>query len=80
MVLAGHNLLLFNRSQAKGRRTCRTCHPMTSFYVWILFDFLANMVWLIWQVPSAEIPLVLVVFMPATFKVLIGIEQIWLMI
>ena len=53
---------------------------MLGLYLWIIGDFIVNIVWLIYSVESAYKPMTFVVYMPATFKVLIGIEQIWLMI
>lgn len=53
---------------------------MFSFYIWIILNFVANLVWLFLSVAAAEEQLVFIVFMPATFKVLFGFEQIWLML
>ena len=47
---------------------------MMQFYVWIIFDFASNIIWMIFNVRAAKYPTPLIVFMPATFKVLIGVE------
>lgn len=47
---------------------------MFSFYIWIILNFVANLVWLFLSVAAAEEQLVFIVFMPATFKVLFGFE------
>ena len=51
---------------------------MFAFYFWIMLDFLTNIIWLILAVKSDLLPLVF--YLPATFKVLVGTEQIWLML
>ena len=53
---------------------------MLFFYIWIMLDFIANFTWLVLSIQAASEQLVFVVYAPATFKVLIGIEQIWLMV
>ena len=83
--LAVSNLSRFLLSEKRhSGNKCQYYHPMLSFYVWIVLDFLANIIWLILSVTiSAHFynPMMkLIDNLPATFKVLIGIEQIWLMI
>ena len=53
---------------------------MMSIYIWIILDFVCNIFWLIFAVKAAENVMPMVVYLPATLKVIIGIEQIWLMI
>ena len=83
LCLACHNLVLFVTSDTQTKK-CKKLHPMFIFYVWIILDFVFNIVWLIWYVQASSNqdsnPMVFIFFLPATFKVLIGIEQIWLMI
>ena len=80
MTLAVLNLLQFVRSESSSWFGCNFRHPMALFYVWILFDLAANVIWEIYQVKQTLEIHALIVYMPATFKVLIGVEQIWLMI
>ena len=80
MILAFLNLLQFVKSESSSWLGCNFRHPMTLFYVWILFDLAANVIWEICQVKQTLEVTALIVYMPATFKVLIGVEQIWLMI
>ena len=49
LVLACHNLMLFVISDNQ-TKTCKVLHPMLIFYVWIILDFLINIIWLIWSV------------------------------
>ena len=51
---------------------------MFAFYIWIILDFISNVVWMFLAIKAELMPLV--VYSPATFKVLVGTEQIWLMI
>ena len=58
-------------------RASRSCpHPLLYFYTWIILDMISNIVWLIYNVEAAwedyELPLVL--FLPATIRVMLGIE------
>ena len=53
---------------------------MLGFYIWIILDLISNITWLIFSIRSVQYPMTFIVFMPATFKVLVGLEQIWLMI
>ena len=53
---------------------------MFAFYLWIMLDFLTNILWLILAVESNYNTIPLVIYLPATFKVLLGTEQIWLML
>ena len=53
---------------------------MFPFYLWIMLDFLANILWLVLAVESNYNAIPLVIYLPATFKVLVGTEQIWLML
>ena len=53
---------------------------MFPFYLWIMLDFLTNIIWLVLAVESNYNPIPLAIYLPATFKVLVGTEQIWLML
>ena len=53
---------------------------MLAIYVWIIFDFTSNIFWRFVAVKTYEDPMPLAAYMPATCKVLIGTEQIWLMV
>lgn len=57
-------------------------HTLLFFYVWIVLDLLANIVWLIMNVKAQDddhaYPLIM--FMPAAARAVLGIEQIWLLI
>ena len=77
IALALCNVVKFSRSQKHGN--C-SYHPMMIFYLWIIQDFISNILWLIFSVRAADYPMPLIIFMPGTSKVLIGIEQIWLMV
>jgi len=57
-------------------------HPLFFFYIWIFLDLGSNAVWLLYNVKVADndSDLMLVLFLPATFRAMLGIEQIWLMI
>ena len=50
LVLACRNLMLFVGSDTKTQKCKCLLHPMFSFYAWIIFDFLSNIIWLIWTV------------------------------
>ena len=71
LCLAVSNLRQFILVERSGTRSC---HPMMFFYVWIVLDFIANIVWAIMAIGANEVQLVSLIFLPATFKVLIGIE------
>lgn len=83
LCLACHNLVLFMMSDTQTKK-CKKLHPMFIFYLWIILDFVFNIVWLIYVVKASSFQesnqMVYILFLPATFKILIGIEQIWLMI
>ena len=83
IVLAISNLTNFiitdKRQRTEGSK-CRIFHPMLSFYLWIVLDFLANMLRVTFTVRSSEYPMLQISYLPCTFKCLIGIEQIWLMV
>ena len=53
---------------------------MFAFYFWIICDFISNMLWLVLAIRSNDNPMPLIIYFPATFKVLVGTEQIWLMV
>ena len=74
------NLVKFILTEKSLSGNCKLTHPMLSFYTWSILDFIANIFWLIFAVQASNHVMPLVVYLPATFKVLIGIEQIWLMI
>ena len=78
LVLAMLNLVQFLMTV---RGKCKN-HPMLLFYIWIIFDFIWNILWLIYSVKASDysVAMTFIIYMPATFKILIGIEQIWLMI
>ena len=56
------------------RSNSRCGHPMLFFYLWIVLDFIANIVWAIMAVGANHLQIVFLFFLPGTFKVLIGIE------
>lgn len=72
LVLAVLNLVQFLMT-VRGKNKN---HPMLLFYIWIIFDFIWNMLWLVYSIKAAEysVAMSFIVYMPATFKVLIGIE------
>ena len=77
IVLAVNNLIKFMLADRKNFDKvchCKFIHPMLSFYVWIVLDFMANIMYLILSVSTVTRPVRLVQFLPATFRVLIGIE------
>ena len=76
MVLALINITRFIMHE---RKKSKWGHPLMTFYIWIVLDFLSNLVWEIMVVKISYYSRPLLVFLPATFKVLLGIEQIWLM-
>ena len=53
---------------------------MFAFYFWIMLDYLTNIIWLILSVKIYPDSMPLVYYLPPTFKVLVGTEQIWLML
>ena len=57
-------------------------HPLLFFYVWIILDLIMNIIWLLFfvQVADDNVDNSLVIFMPATFRIVLGIEQIWLLV
>ena len=75
-ILAFSNIIRF----IKASMACP--HPLLFFYAWIILDMLSNIVWLVFSVwatnEDSELPMVL--FLPATMRVVLGIEQIWLMV
>ena len=80
IVLAIMNWAKFILTEKSLSGNCKLIHPMMSFYTWSILDFIANIIWLIYAVEASNNVMPLVVYLPATFKVLIGIEQTWLMI
>ena len=77
IILAINNLIKFMLTDRKNfvkLCKCQFFHPMLSFYIWIILDFVANIIYLILSVNSVLTPVRLVQFLPATFRVLIGIE------
>ena len=77
IVLAINNLIKFMLADRKNFDkvcNCKFIHPMLSFYIWIMLDFMANIMYLILSVSTVTRPVRLVQFLPATFRVLIGIE------
>lgn len=83
--LALCNLAQFIIIRSTDERHSKKCcldlnHPMLAFYVWILLDFVSNIFWLFVAVKSNENPMPLAVYLPATCKVMVGTEQIWLML
>ena len=83
IILAISNLVNFILTEKRQRTDvskCRIFHPMLSFYLWIVLDFLANMVRVTFTVRNSDYPMIQIAYLPCTFKILIGIEQIWLMI
>ena len=74
------NLVKFILTEKSLSGNCKLTHPMLSFYTWSILDFIANIIWLIFAVEASDNVMPMVVYLPAAFKVLIGIEQIWLMI
>lgn len=64
----------------KGERGSPIRHPMFLFYLWAVLDFAANVTWLVLAITANGDRLVFVTFLPATFKALLGLEQIWLMV
>ena len=81
LLVAKMNIIAFSKS-AKKMSDHECPHPLLFFYVWIILDLMANIVWLIFNVKASdqEYAYPLVMFMPATFHAGLGIEQIWLMI
>ena len=71
MLLALVNITRFIMLE---RQKNKFLHPLVTFYVWIVLDFVANIVWEILIIKVSEEPRPLIVFLPATFKVLIGVE------
>ena len=53
---------------------------MFAFYMWIMLDLLTNILWLLLSIKMREDPMPLVMYLPATFKILVGTEQIWHML
>jgi len=49
-------------------------HPMLFLYVWIILDFSFNIVWLVFNVKASALGWPLVIFLPATFRILVGVE------
>ena len=77
IILAVNNLIKFMFADRKNFVKvckCQVCHPMLSFYIWIVLDFMANIMYLILSVSTVTRPVRLVQFLPATTRVLIGIE------
>jgi len=77
-LLAVKNLNQFIVQSAKTRKT--KCHPMFIYYLWIMLDLLSNIVWLLMNIRSENTAQPMITYLPAAFKILLGIEQIWLMI
>lgn len=80
LVLAVMNWAKFVLTEKQMNGKCKFLHPMVSFYSWIVLDFISNIIWLVFAVEAGEFVMPMVVFLPATFKIIIGVEQIWLMI
>ena len=53
---------------------------MFAFYLWIMLDYLTCIIWLVLAIETNYSPIPLVTYLPATFKILVGTEQIWLML
>lgn len=53
---------------------------MLIYYLWIMLDLLSNIVWLLMNVKNDVTAEPMITFLPATFKILLGMEQIWLMV
>ena len=72
------------RKDKKGRKgsSCDKTlrHPMFAFYMWLMLDLLTNILWLLLSIKMREDPMPLVMYLPATFKILVGTEQIWHML
>ena len=63
IVLAINNLIKFMFTERKNFVRvckCQLFHPMLSFYIWIVLDFLANIIYLVLSVNSVLTPVRLV--------------------
>ena len=69
----------FSITEKRINGKCKFFHPMFQFYLWIILDFLSNIYWLIFAIQADNQVMPMAVFLPATFRILIGVEQIWLM-
>ena len=59
---------------------CKFYHPMLFLYTWIVIDFASNIIRNTWIFTIEKKRLALLLYLPTTMKVMIGVEQIWLMI
>ena len=78
IIIAANNLMNFMCPKHSSRKLF--CHPMLGLYIWMILDLIANILWYIFQARMHQFPIPLIQYSPATLKIIIGIEQIWLLI
>ena len=59
---------------------CQIAHPLFGFYVFVILCLITNIVYSIYLVRQYDEWLLEVLSLPAIFKVLSGIEQMWMML
>ena len=76
MVIAIRNFVTFVYHGEK----CQLSHPLLGFYICVMLCLISNVVYCIYLVRQYEEWLLEVLSLPAIFKVLSGVEQMWMML